>query len=58
MGRHVFILAHNETHSWHGWHRYISLIMLAFAMMAVIRYRANVTTPKKTADENNQDLIG
>ena len=39
---------HNETRSWHGWHRHVSLVMLAFAMMAVIRYRANdVTLPKK-----------
>jgi len=41
-------LDHNETRSWHGWHRHVSLVMLAFAMMAVIRHRANVTTPPKT----------
>lgn len=40
-------LDHNETRSWHGWHRHISLVMLAFAMMAVIRYRANHVTPPK-----------
>lgn len=40
-------LDHNETRSWHGWHRHISLVMLAFAMMAVIRYRANDATPPK-----------
>ncbi|MDQ4422159.1 IS701 family transposase [Sphingobium sp. DEHP117] len=40
-------LDHNETRSWHGWHRHVSLVMLAFAMMAVIRYRANDTTPPK-----------
>ena len=34
-------LDHNETRSWHGWYRHVSLVMLAFAMMAVIRYRAN-----------------
>jgi SRSO17 transposase len=33
-------LDHNETRSWHGWHRHVSLVMLAFAMMAVIRHRA------------------
>ena len=27
-------LAHNETRSWHGWHRHVSLVMLAFAMRA------------------------
>lgn len=37
----------NETRSWHGWHRHVSLVILAFAMMAVIRYRANDTTPQK-----------
>jgi len=40
-------LDHNETRSWHGWHRHVSLVMLAFAMMAVIRYRANNVTPPK-----------
>src|SRR5499427_1535385 len=34
-------LDHNETRSWHGWHRHASLVMLAFAMTAVIRHRAN-----------------
>ena len=34
-------LDHNETRSWRGWHRHVSLVMLVFAMMAVIRYRAN-----------------
>jgi len=40
-------LDHNETRSWHGWHRHVSLVMLAFAMMAVIRHHANVTRPPK-----------
>lgn len=40
-------LDHNETRSWHGWHRHVSLVMRAFAMMAVIRYRANDATPPK-----------
>jgi len=35
-------LDHNETRSWHGWHRHASLVMLVFAMMAVIRHRANI----------------
>ena len=44
-----FGLDHNETRSWHGWHRHVSLVMLAFAMMAVIRHRANAEpAPKKT----------
>jgi len=43
-----FGLDHNESRSWHGWHRHVSLVMLAFAMMAVIRHRANPPAPKKT----------
>ena len=42
-------LAHNETRSWHGWHRHVSLVMLAFAMMAAVRHHANqLPPPKKT----------
>jgi len=41
-------LDHNETRSWHGWHRHVSLVMLAFAMMAIIRHRANAAEPPKT----------
>jgi SRSO17 transposase len=40
-------LDHNETRSWHGWHRHVSLVMLAFAMLAIIRHRANASTPPK-----------
>jgi SRSO17 transposase len=40
-------LDHNETRSWHGWHRHVSLVMLAFAMMAIIRQRANNAAPQK-----------
>ena len=36
-------LDHNKTRSWHGWHRHVSLVMLAFATMAAIQYRANNT---------------
>ena len=41
-------LDHNESRSWHGWHRHVSLVMLAFAMMAAIRHKANVETPPKS----------
>jgi SRSO17 transposase len=41
-------LDHNETRSWHGWHRHVALVLLAFAMMAVIRHRANASPPPKT----------
>jgi SRSO17 transposase len=43
-----FGLDHNETRSWHGWHRHVSLVMLAFAMMATIRHHANAAPPPKT----------
>ena len=43
-----FGLDHNETRSWHGWHRHVSLVMLAFAMMAIIRHHANAVPLKKT----------
>jgi SRSO17 transposase len=44
-------LDHHQTRSWHGWHRHVSLVMLAFALLAVIRHRANTTPPppKSTA---------
>ena len=41
-------LDHNETRSWHGWHRHVSLVMLAFAMMAAVRHHANMIAPPKT----------
>lgn len=48
-GKNELGLDHNETRSWHGWHRHVSLVMLAFALMAVIRHRANAEpAPKKT----------
>jgi SRSO17 transposase len=47
-------LDHNETRSWHGWHRHVSLVMLAFAMMAAIRHRANASTPPKTTRQKTK----
>ena len=41
-------LDHNETRSWHGWHRHVSLVMLAFAMLAAIRQKANTPAPPKS----------
>jgi SRSO17 transposase len=43
-------LDHNETRSWHGWHRHVSLVMLAFGLLAAIRHQANTTPPPKTRD--------
>ncbi len=43
-------LDHNETRSWHGWHHHVSLVMLAFALLAVVRHRANTSiSPPKSA---------
>jgi SRSO17 transposase len=42
-------LAHNETRSWHGRHRHVSLVMMAFALLAVIRHHANAPPPKRLA---------
>jgi SRSO17 transposase len=49
-------LAHNETRSWHGWHRHVSLVMLAFAMLAVIRHKAETRLPptKRQAAERRR----
>ena len=41
-------LDHNETRSWHGWHRHVSLVMQVFAMLAAIQHRANAIPLKKT----------
>jgi SRSO17 transposase len=41
-------LDHNETRSWHGWHRHVSLVMLAFAMLAIIRHHANRSAITRT----------
>lgn len=53
-------LDHNETRSWHGWHRHVSLVMLAFAMLAAVRRRANETTPQKsqTAEKTRRWCVG
>ena len=48
-------LDHNETRSWHGWHRHASLVMLAFAMMVAIRHRANTMPTQQTRP---QILVG
>jgi len=48
-------LDHNESRSWHGWHRHVSLVMLAFAMMAAIRHHANAAPLKKTLPRLSMD---
>ena len=46
-GKNELGLDHHETRSWHGWHRHVSLVMLAFAMLATIRHHANHQPPQK-----------
>jgi hypothetical protein len=53
-----FGLDHNESRSWHGWHRYVSLVMLAFAIMAVIRHCANPVLRNKNATPNQDKYKG
>uniref|UniRef100_UPI003CF6A6D0 IS701 family transposase n=1 Tax=Brevundimonas sp. TWP2-3-4b1 TaxID=2804580 RepID=UPI003CF6A6D0 len=50
-------LDHNETRSWHGWHRHVALVMLAFAMTAAIRHHANIPTPPKTKAWRTRQLL-
>jgi SRSO17 transposase len=40
-------LAHNETRCWHGWHRHVRLVKMAFALLAVIRHHANAPPPMR-----------
>jgi SRSO17 transposase len=46
---------HNETRSWHGWHRHVSLVMLAFAVLAVTRHRANAAAEETPAPMSRGD---
>jgi SRSO17 transposase len=49
-------LTHNETRSWHGWHRHVSLVMLAFAMLVAIRHKAEtLTSPQKRPPTHQQN---
>ena len=50
-------LDHNETRSWHGWHRHVSRVMLAFAMMAAVRHHANQLPPPKTRSRVHQAVL-
>jgi SRSO17 transposase len=54
-------LDHNETRSWHGWHRHVSLVMLAFAVLAVARHRANAAaeqTPPRVSRRSARSSAG
>jgi SRSO17 transposase len=47
-------LDHNETRSWHGWHRHVSLVMLAFALLMVIRHKADTSPQKRPPTEQHK----
>ena len=54
-------LDHNETRSWHGWHRHVSLVMLAFAVFAVTRCQANAAaeqTPPRLSWKGARSSVG
>ena len=53
-----FGLDHNETRSWHGWHRHVSLVMLAFAMMAAIQHQVQQAGTQKNQVERNTKASG
>src|SRR5689334_3038454 len=46
-GKNELGLDHHETRCWHGWHRHVSLVRLAFARLATIRHHANHQPPQK-----------
>jgi SRSO17 transposase len=54
-------LDHNEARSWHGWHRHVSLVMLAFAVLAVTRHHANIAaeqTPARVSRKGARSSAG
>jgi len=54
-------LDHNETRSWHGWHRHVSLVILAFAILAVTRHHANTAaeqTPPRMSRKDARSSAG
>jgi SRSO17 transposase len=51
-------LDHNESRAWHGWHRHVSLVMLAYAIMTAVRCQANAMTPKKTSPRSRKSSYG
>ena len=54
-------LDHNETRSWHGWHRHVSLVMLAFAVLALTRHHANTAaeqTPTRMSRNDARSSAG
>src|SRR3954470_12827515 len=47
-------LDHNETRIWHGCHRHVSLVMLAFALLMAIRHKADISPQKRPPTEQHK----
>ncbi len=45
-------LDHYEVRSWRAWYRHVTLVLLAHAMLSVIRAQSLVTTSQKGAATN------
>ena len=54
-GKNELGLDHIETRSWHGWHRHISLVLLAYAMIAAVNIKP--TARRKSEIPNTKELI-
>lgn len=50
-------LDHYEVRSWHGWHRHMTLCLLAHALLVVLR-RASLPTPPKGGTEFPRKTLG
>jgi SRSO17 transposase len=48
IAQNEFGLNHDERPSWHGWHRHVSQVLCAFAILAAIRRRTNEWLEEKT----------
>jgi len=52
-------LDHNETRSWHGWHRHVSLVMLAFAFaFAMMAATSRVARHARDRDDGGDPPSG
>src|SRR6516164_1044691 len=47
-------LDHCEARSWHGWHRHMTLSMLALAFLACLRARLRETQSSRTSGKANK----
>ena len=50
-------LDHCEARSWHGWHRHMTLSMLALAFLACLRARLRETQSSRTSGKANKRIL-